>query len=34
MIYKSFIRPNLDYRDIIYDKSNNESFKNKIVNIQ
>ena len=34
MIYKSFIRPNLDYRDIIYDKPNNESFKNKIVNIQ
>ena len=26
-IYKSFIRPHLDYGDIIYDKPNNESFK-------
>ena len=33
-IYKSFIRPHLDYGDIIYDKPNNESFKNKIENIQ
>ena len=33
-IYKSFIRPHLDCRDIIYDKSHNESFKNKIGNIQ
>ena len=32
-IYKSFIRPHLDYGDIIYDKPNNESFKNKIENI-
>ena len=31
-IYKSFI--NLDYGDIIYDKQHNESFKNKIENIQ
>ena len=28
-IYKSFIRPHLDYVDIIYDKPNNASFKNK-----
>ena len=28
--YKSLIRPHLDYGDIIYDKPNNESFKNKI----
>ena len=33
-IYKSFIRPHLDYGDIIYGKPNNESFKNKIENIQ
>ena len=33
-IYKSFIRPHLDYGDIIYDKPRNESFKNKIENIQ
>ena len=33
-IYKSFIRPHLDYGDIIYDKPNNDSFKNKIENIQ
>ena len=31
-IYKSFIRPHLDYGDIFYDKPNNESFKNKIEN--
>ena len=29
-IYKSFVRPTLDYADIIYDKSFNESFKRKI----
>ena len=33
-IYKLFIRPHLHYRDIIYDKPHNESFKNKIENIQ
>ena len=33
-IYKSFIRPHLDYRDVTYDKPHNESFKNKIENIQ
>ena len=33
-IYKSFIRPHLGLGDIIYDKPNNESFKNKIENIQ
>ena len=30
-IYKSFVRPNLDYADIIYDKPFNESFKRKMV---
>ena len=29
-IYQSFVRPNLDYADIIYGKSFNESFKRKI----
>ena len=33
-IYKSVIRPHLDYGDIINDKPNKESFKNKIGNIQ
>ena len=29
-IYKSFVRLNLDYADIIYDKPLNECFKKKI----
>ena len=29
-IYKSFVRPYLDYGDIIYDQSQNESFCNKL----
>ena len=33
-IYKSFIRPHLDYRGIIYDQPNNESFCTKIEHIQ
>ena len=33
-IYKSFVRPNLDYADIIYDKSLNYSFKKKIEMVQ
>ena len=33
-IHKSFVRPNLDYADIIYDKSLNESFKKKIEMVQ
>ena len=33
-IYKSFIRPHLDYCDIIYDQPNNESFCIKIEHIQ
>ena len=28
-MYKSFIRPHLDYRDISYNKLNNETFQNK-----
>ena len=33
-IYKAFIRPYLDYGDIIYDKTSHELFTNKIENIQ
>ena len=33
-IYKSFIRPHLDYGNILYDKPNNENFQNKIERIQ
>ena len=33
-IYKSFVRLHLNYRDIIYDKPNNESFTQKIERIQ
>ena len=33
-IYKSFIRPHLDFGDFIYDKPNNDSFCNKIESIQ
>ena len=33
-IYKSFVRPHLDYGDIIYDKPNNETFTQKIERIQ
>ena len=29
-IYKSFIRPHLDYGDTVYDKPHNESFKKKM----
>ena len=33
-IYKSFVIPNLDDADIIYDKPLNESFKEKIESVQ
>ena len=33
-IYKSFVRPHLDYSDIIYDQPQNESFCNKLESIQ
>ena len=33
-IYKSFVRPNLDYGHIIFDQPNNESFKSRIESIQ
>ena len=33
-IYKAFIRPQLDYGDILYDKTFNNSFHAKIESIQ
>ena len=33
-IYKSLIRPNLDYGDILYDKPNNENFQQKLEKVQ
>ena len=33
-IYESFIRPHLDYGDIIYDKAVNESFHAKLESLQ
>ena len=33
-IYKSFVRPHLDYGDVIYDQPHNETFCNKVESIQ
>ena len=33
-IYKSFVRPQLDYGDVLYDKSNNYNFQSKMENVQ
>ena len=33
-IYKTFVRPILDYADIIYDKPRTESFKDKLEMVQ
>ena len=33
-IYKSFVRPHLDYGDVIYDCAFNESFQNKLESVQ
>ena len=33
-IYKSFIRPHLDYGDIMYDKAFNKSFHSKMESLQ
>ena len=33
-ISKSFIRPHLDYSDVIYDQPNNDSFSDKIEQLQ
>ena len=34
IIYKSFIRPHLDYGDVIYDQPNNNRLSEKIESIQ
>ena len=33
-IYKTFIKPHLDYGDTLYDKPNNEKFHNKMEKVQ
>ena len=33
-IYKSFVRPHLDYGDILYDQPNNKSLCQKIETVQ
>ena len=33
-MYKSFIRPHLDYGDIIYDQSYNTSFHQRLESLQ
>ena len=33
-IYKSFIRPQLNYADILYDKAENQNFQNELENVQ
>ena len=33
-IYKNFIRPHLDYGDVIYDRAFNESFHQRLESIQ
>ena len=33
-MYKSFIRPHLDYGDISYNKLNNETFQNETEKLQ
>ena len=33
-IYKSFMRPHLDYGDILYDKPSNDNFQNKMEKVQ
>ena len=33
-IYKSIIRPHLDYGNILYDKPNNENFQDKTEKVQ
>ena len=33
-IYKLFIRPHLDYGDVVYDQSSNDAFSNKLETVQ
>ena len=34
IIYKSFIRPDLDYSDVVYDQPSNDAFSNKLETVQ
>ena len=34
IIYKSFVRPHLDYGDVIYDQPNNSCLSDKIETVQ
>ena len=34
MSYKSFIRPHLNYGDVLHDKPSNENFQNKMKKVQ
>ena len=34
IMYKAFVRPHLDYNDIIYDEAYNETFQQKLESIQ
>ena len=33
-IYKAFVRPNLDYGDVIYDETYNKTFHRKLESIR
>ena len=33
-VYKSFIRPQLDYGDVVYDQPSNDAFANKLETVQ
>ena len=33
-IYKSFLKPHLDYADLIYDQPNNESFCKQVESVE
>ena len=33
-IYKSFIKPQLDYGDVVYDQLSNDAFSNKLETLQ
>ena len=33
-IYKWFIRPHLDYGDVVYDQPSNNAFSNKLETVQ
>ena len=33
-IYKSFVAPHLDYNDVVYGRPDNESFINKLEQVQ